>query len=338
MRVLVTGGAGYVGSHTCLALLRGGHEVIVVDDLRNASIEALKRVQRLAGRALTFHQFDMRDGERLDKVFAEGPIDCAIHFAALKAVGESVEKPLEYYENNLLSTLTLCRSMLRFGVSRLIFSSSATVYAPLSPMPVDEDAPLGCANPYGWTKLMCEQILRDVAHANPSFSCVLLRYFNPIGADSSGEIGEDPNGVPNNLMPFITQVALEKFKQLQVYGDDYDTLDGTGVRDYIHVSDLARGHLAAMDYAMGHTGCVAINLGTGRGYSVLDIIQAFESVNGVQVPYVIGPRRPGDMAIVYANTQRARELLGWETELNIEDMCRDAWRWQKRNPAGYGDK
>jgi len=335
MRILVTGGAGYIGSHTCLALLRAGHEVIVVDDLRNAHPQALDRVEKLAGKAPAFHQFDVRDEARLDAVFAQAPIDCVIHFAGLKAVGESVEKPLEYYQNNLMSTLNLCRVMGKHGVSRLIFSSSATVYAPDSPMPVDEEAPLGCTNPYGWTKLMGEQILRDLCQADPQFSCVLLRYFNPIGADPSGEIGEDPNGLPNNLMPFITQVALGKLDRLQVHGDDYDTPDGTGVRDYIHVADLAQGHLAAMDYAMNHPGCVAVNLGTGRGYSVLELVHAFEAVNGVKVPYLIGPRRPGDVGTVYANPQRARALLGWEARLGIQDMCRDAWRWQRQNPEGF---
>ena len=337
MRILVTGGAGYIGSHTCLALLRAGHEVTAADDLRNASRESLRRVEKLAGKRLVFHQLNVCDEAGLDKVFAEHPIDCVIHFAGLKAVGESVEKPLDYYQNNLMSTLALCRVMMRHRVSRLIFSSSATVYAPGSPMPVEEGAALGCTNPYGWTKYMGEQILRDIANASPGFSCVLLRYFNPIGADPSGEIGEDPAGIPNNLMPFITQTVSGKLPQLQVFGADYDTPDGTGVRDYIHVSDLAAGHLAAMDYAMKHTGCIAVNLGTGRGYSVLEIIRAFEKANGVRVPYAIGPRRAGDVATVYANPRKARELLGWEALRGIEDMCRDAWRWQKQNPQGYGE-
>ncbi|MDD4134173.1 MAG: UDP-glucose 4-epimerase GalE [Eubacteriales bacterium] len=336
MRILVTGGAGYIGSHTCLSLLRAGHDVVVVDDLRNASQESLRRVEKLAGKALRFHEMNVCDPARLEQVFAEGPLDCVIHFAGLKAVGESVEKPLEYYQNNLSSTLTLCRVMLGRGVSRLIFSSSATVYAPGAPMPVEEGAALGCTNPYGWTKFMGEQILRDVTQANPGFSCVLLRYFNPIGADPSGEIGEDPAGIPNNLMPFITQTVSGKLRQLEVFGADYDTPDGTGVRDYIHVSDLAAGHLAAMEYAMKNTGAVAVNLGTGQGYSVLEIIRAFEKANHLKVPFAIGPRRPGDVGTVYANPRKARELLGWEALKGIEDMCRDAWRWQKQNPAGYG--
>ncbi|MGI6694639.1 MAG: UDP-glucose 4-epimerase GalE [Christensenellales bacterium] len=337
MRVLVTGGAGYIGSHTCLALLRAGHEVTVVDDLRNASRESLSRVEKLAGKSLTFHQLNVCDDRALDQVFAEAPVDCVIHFAGLKAVGESVEIPLDYYQNNLMSTLTLCRVMLERGVSRFIFSSSATVYAPGSPMPVDEGAALGCTNPYGWTKFMGEQILRDITQANLGFSCVLLRYFNPIGADPSGDIGEDPAGIPNNLMPYITQTVSGKLEQLQVFGADYDTHDGTGVRDYIHVSDLAAGHLSAMDYAMKHTGCIAVNLGTGIGYSVLDIIHAFEKANDVKVPYAIGPRRAGDVATVYANPRKARELLGWEALKSIEDMCRDSWRWQQKNPEGYGE-
>ena len=338
MRILVTGGAGYIGSHTCLALLRAGHEVTVVDDLRNASREALTRVEKLAGKSLRFHELNVCDEGGLDQVFAEAPIDCVIHFAGLKAVGESVEKPLDYYQNNLSGTLTLARVMLRRGVTRFIFSSSATVYAPGSHMPVEESAPLGCTNPYGWTKYMGEQILRDITWANPGFSCVLLRYFNPIGADPSGEIGEDPSGIPNNLMPFITQTVSGKLPRLEVFGADYETPDGTGVRDYIHVSDLAAGHLAAMDYAMRNTGCIAVNLGTGQGYSVLEIIRAFEEVNGVKVPYAIGPRRAGDVATVYANPEKARALLGWEALLGIRDMCRDAWRWQQKNPAGYGQQ
>ncbi len=335
MKILVTGGAGYIGSHTCLQLLRAGHDVVVVDNLVNAQEEAMRRVQTLAGREFAFYPFDVCDDNMLDKVFSEHSFDGVIHFAGLKAVGESVSIPLRYYSNNLVSTMTLCRVMDRHNVKRLIFSSSATVYQPGSPMPVNEEAALGCTNPYGWTKFMGEQILRDIAAADPEWSIVLLRYFNPIGADASGMIGEDPSGIPNNLMPYITQTALGRLAQLSVFGDDYDTPDGTGVRDYIHVVDLAQGHMDALNYAARNTGSVAINLGTGVGYSVLDIVHAFEKVNGVKVPYQIAPRRPGDVAAVYADPRRAKELLGWQAEKGLEDMCRDSWRWQSMNPKGY---
>ncbi len=336
MNILVTGGAGYIGSHTCLELLRRGHDITVVDSLVNAQREAVKRVQQLAGREFPFYQADVRDEEALETVFAVGRFDCVIHFAGLKAVGESVGIPLRYYDNNLNSTITLCRVMQRHGVKRLIFSSSATVYKPGVPMPADESSELGCTNPYGWTKFMCEQILRDLVVADPDWSVVLLRYFNPIGADPSGRIGEDPTGIPNNLLPFVAQTALGRHKELHVFGNDYQTHDGTGVRDYIHVSDLADGHVAAIDYAMNHTGCEAINLGTGIGYSVLDIVHAFERVNGVKVPYVISPRRPGDVDAVFASPDKARRLLGWEARRSLDDMCRDSWHWQSMNPQGYG--
>jgi len=335
MRVLVTGGAGYIGSHTCLELLSAGYEVIVVDSLYNADEQALRRMEELAGKPLTFYHFDVREEERLDEVFARHRVHSVIHFAGLKAVGESVGLPLQYYANNIGSTLALCRQMQKHAVRNLIFSSSATVYAQDNKMPLNEEARLGCTNPYGWTKFMCEQILRDFSHAEPGLSIVLLRYFNPIGAHPSGRIGEDPAGVPNNLLPYITQTALGRLSRLTVHGDDYDTPDGTGVRDYIHVVDLAKGHLQALEYAAKSRGCEAVNLGTGQGYSVLDIISAFEKVNRVKVPYVIGPRRPGDIASVYADPQKARELLGWQAELGIRDMCRDAWNWQKNNPQGY---
>ncbi|MHC1786286.1 MAG: UDP-glucose 4-epimerase GalE [Christensenellales bacterium] len=335
MRILVTGGAGYIGSHTCLELLKAGHEIVVIDNMVNARPEAVARVQKLAGKSFPFYQADVRDEDRLSKLFDQHAIDCVIHFAGLKAVGESVTIPLRYYDNNLNSTITLCRVMASHEVKRIIFSSSATVYKAGAPMPVDESAPLGCTNPYGWTKFMCEQMLRDLAFADPEWSVVLLRYFNPIGADASGMIGEDPAGIPNNLMPYITQTALGRLKQLSIHGDDYDTPDGTGVRDYIHVSDLARGHLLAVNYVARHLGSEAINLGTGVGYSVLDIVHAFERVIGRRLPAVVGPRRAGDVATVYAKPDKAAQLLGWRAEKDLEDMCRDAWRWQSQNPKGY---
>ena len=335
MTILVTGGAGYIGSHTCLELQNAGYEVVVVDDLRNSDAQSLKRVEELTGKPVTFYQFDVRDEARLHEVFSQHRIASVIHFAGMKAVGESVDIPLTYYDNNLGSTMALCRVMKKHGVNNFIFSSSATVYAQDNEMPLNENGRLGCTNPYGWTKFMGEQILKDIALADPSFSVVLLRYFNPIGAHESGRIGEDPAGIPNNLLPYITQTALGRLKRLTVHGNDYDTVDGTGVRDYIHVVDLARGHLKALEYAARNRGCQAVNLGTGQGYSVLQILHAFESENGVQVPYTIGPRRPGDIATVYADPQKARDLLHWEAQLGIADMVRDAWRWQKQNPQGY---
>lgn len=335
MTILVTGGAGYIGSHTCLELIKAGHQVVVVDNLVNSHEKAIRRVQQLAGRSFPFFMLDVCDEEKLDHVFEEHHIDCAIHFAGLKAVGESVSIPLRYYANNINSTLTLCRVMAKRSVKRIIFSSSATVYKTGVPMPVEETASLGCTNPYGWTKFMCEQILRDVAVADPDWSVVLLRYFNPIGADASGLIGEDPAGIPNNLVPYLTQTALGRLKQLVVHGDDYDTPDGTGVRDYIHVADLARGHVLAVDYASKHKGSQAINLGTGIGYSVLDILRTFEKVIGRPIPYIIGARRAGDVAEVYAKPDLAEKLLHWHAEKTLEDMCRDSWRWQSMNPQGY---
>ncbi|MGI6724939.1 MAG: UDP-glucose 4-epimerase GalE [Christensenellales bacterium] len=335
MKILVTGGAGYIGSHTCLALMENGYDVVVVDDLRNSDEEALRRVEELSGRDLTFYNFDVCDQDRLEEVFSAHPVSSVIHFAGLKAVGESVGMPLAYYANNLGSTLALAGCMKRHNARNFIFSSSATVYAQDNQMPLAEGDALGCTNPYGWTKFMCEQILRDLCVAEPDFSVVLLRYFNPIGAHQSGRIGEDPAGIPNNLLPYITQTAQGRLSQLTVHGNDYDTPDGTGVRDYIHVVDLARGHLKALEYAERNRGCEAINLGTGRGYSVLEILKAFETVNKVKVPYTIGPRRPGDIATVYADPHKAKDLLGWQAELGIEDMCRDAWNWQKKNPKGY---
>ncbi len=335
MNILVTGGAGYIGSHTCLELLRRGHQVIVADNLVNAQAEAVERVKELAGSDFPFYPIDIRDEAALEGIFDQHSIDCVIHFAGLKAVGESVGIPLRYYDNNLNSTITLCRVMERHHVKRIIFSSSATVYKPGVPMPADESADLGCTNPYGWTKFMCEQILRDLVVADPSWSVVLLRYFNPIGADPSGRIGEDPSGIPNNLLPYVTQTALGRHKELRVFGSDYNTHDGTGVRDYIHVVDLAKGHLKAVDYALKHKGVEAINLGTGTGYSVWDLVHTFEKASGLTIPYTIEPRRPGDVAVCYANPEKAWRLLGWKAEKTLMDMCVDTWRFQSANPNGY---
>ena len=338
MHVLVTGGAGYIGSHTCLELLEAGNTVTVIDNLSNSSQESLNRVQTLTGKALKFYRGDVRDEALMTQIFRENAIDCVIHFAGLKAVGESVAKPWEYYDNNLCSTLILIKVMKAFGVKKLIFSSSATVYAPGNEMPLTEESATGnCTNPYGWTKYMIEQILQGIAHAEPDWHICLLRYFNPIGAHESGCIGEDPRGIPNNLMPYITQVAIGRREHLSVFGDDYDTPDGTGVRDYIHVVDLAKGHLAAAKFAMDHPGCEAFNLGTGNGYSVLDMVHAFIDANRVPLPYVIAPRRPGDLAVCYADPQKSARLLGWKAEKTLVDMCRDSWRWQSQNPKGYGE-
>ncbi len=337
MSVLVTGGAGYIGSHTCVELLEKGHSVIVVDNLCNANPESLNRVKEITGKDLAFYQADVRDEQALTAIFSNHRIDCVIHFAGLKAVGESVAQPWRYYDNNLNSTLVLTKVMKAFGVGNLIFSSSATVYTADNEMPLNEESRTGnCTNPYGWTKYMTEQILSGMANADPMWSVVLLRYFNPIGAHESGRIGEDPNGVPNNLMPFISQVAVGRREQLSIFGNDYDTHDGTGVRDYIHVVDLAQGHVAAVEYACCHSGCEVFNLGTGTGYSVLDMVNAFQKVNGVAVPYVIAPRRPGDIATCYADPAKSRQILHWQAQKTLEDMCRDTWNWQKNNPMGYG--
>ena len=336
MNVLVTGGAGYIGSHTCVELIEAGHQPIAVDNLVNASAESLRRVAQITGKEVPFINGDVCDEALMEKVFSENEIDCVIHFAGLKAVGESVEKPLAYYSNNLTSTMNLCKVMGRHGVKKIIFSSSATVYDRDNTMPLREDSKIGnCTNPYGWTKFMCEEILRDVAKADKEWSVVLLRYFNPVGAHPSGLIGEHPNGIPNNLMPFISQTAIGKREKLSVFGNDYPTPDGTGVRDYIHVVDLAKGHVAAMDYLCSHTGEAVFNLGTGNGYSVLDMVKAFEKANGVKVPYVIAPRRSGDVAVCYADPAKSAEVLGWHARYNLEDMCRDTWHWQSMNPNGY---
>lgn len=335
--ILVTGGAGYIGSHTCLALLRGGYEVVVMDDFSNSSPLALDRVQALAARKLrAVARADVRDRAALKAVFAAHPIAAVIHFAAKKAVGESVRMPLAYYDNNLGGLLALVEEMAAHEVKRLVFSSSATVYGDPVSVPINEDFPTSATNPYGRTKLMSEEILRDVAAADPAWKMVLLRYFNPVGADESGMIGEDPHGLPNNLMPFVSQVAIGKLAQLQVYGDDYPTVDGTGVRDYIHVVDLARGHVCAVDRFDALPTVTTVNLGTGRGYSVLEVVRAFETASGCKVPYRIVPRRPGDVAACWANPALARSVLGWWAERDIDAMCRDAWRWQQGNPDGYG--
>ena len=337
MKVLVTGGAGYIGSHTCVELIEAGHTPIVLDNLCNSNAESLRRVAQITGCEVPFIHGDACDEGLLHEIFTQHPdIACVIHFAGLKAVGESVEKPLEYYHNNLLSTMALVRTMGQHGVKKIIFSSSATVYSADNEMPLREDSKTGnCTNPYGWTKYMCEQILRDIARADTEWSVVLLRYFNPVGAHKSGLIGEHPNGIPNNLMPFISQTAVGKQEKLSIFGNDYDTHDGTGVRDYIHVVDLARGHVAAMDYLQQRTGESVFNLGTGTGYSVLDMVHAFESANGVPVPYVISQRRSGDLATCYADPAKSREVLGWEAQFDQIDMCRDSWNWQKQNPNGY---
>lgn len=336
MRILVTGGAGYIGSHTCVELLNLGHEVVVVDNLCNSSEESLNRVEKITGKRPVFYQVDLLDREGLEAVFAKETVDAVIHFAGLKAVGESVAKPLEYYHNNITGTLILCDVMRNHGVKRIIFSSSATVYGDPAFVPITEDCPKGkITNPYGQTKSMLEQILTDLHTADPEWSVILLRYFNPVGAHKSGLIGEDPAGIPNNLTPYITQVAVGKLKEVGVFGDDYDTPDGTGVRDYIHVVDLAIGHVKALNKLMEDNAVRIYNLGTGHGYSVLDMIKAFSKACGKEIPYVIKPRRPGDIATCYADPALAKKELGWEAERGLEEMCEDGWRWQSNNPNGY---
>ena len=337
MSILVTGGAGYIGSHTCVELLEAGYDVIVADNLSNSSRESLLRVERITGKPVSFAEMDLRDADATDELFAEHPdIQAVIHFAGLKAVGESVRKPLEYYTNNLDSTLNLLRSMARYGVKNLVFSSSATVYGDPVSVPIREDSPVGgTTNPYGTTKYFIERILADCCAADETLNVAILRYFNPVGAHESGLIGEDPNGIPNNLTPYIAQVAVGKLEQLHVYGDDYPTPDGTGVRDYIHVVDLAKGHVSALDKLKTHRGLFTVNLGTGKGYSVLEVLRAYESACGKPLPYVIDPRRPGDIAVCYADPQKAREELGWQAQLGIEEMCASSWNWQSKNPNGY---
>ena len=338
MRILVTGGAGYIGSHTCLELLNQGHEVVVFDNLSNASEESLNRVRKITGKDLTFYKADMLDREAMERIFDRESIDAVIHFAGLKAVGESVAKPLEYYYNNLTGTLILCDVMRKHGVKKIIFSSSATVYGDPAFVPITEECPKGqCTNPYGWTKSMLEQILTDIQKADPEWTVILLRYFNPVGAHESGLIGEDPEGIPNNLTPYITQVAVGKLKEVGVFGNDYDTPDGTGVRDYIHVMDLADGHVKALQKFNDKPDVYVYNLGTGHGYSVRDMVHAFSRAVGREIPYVIKPRRPGDIAACYADPAKAKKELGWEAKRGIDEMCADSWRWQSMNPNGYRD-
>lgn len=336
MNIIVTGGAGFIGSHTVIELINAGHSVVVVDNLVNSSRIALARVEKIVGQKVPFYEVDIRDRQGLEKVFSENKFDCCIHFAGLKAVGESVQKPWEYYDNNITGTLVLLDVMRKAGCKNIIFSSSATVYGNPAVIPITEKCPKGdCTNPYGQTKSMLEEILRDMYVADKEWNVVLLRYFNPIGAHKSGLIGENPNGVPNNLMPYITQVAVGRLDHLNIFGDDYATPDGTGVRDYIHVVDLARGHVKALKAIDDKCGVEVYNLGTGIGYSVLDLVKAFEKATGVKIPYVIAPRRAGDIAACYSDPSKAWEKLGWKAEYNIEDMCRDSWNWQKNNPNGF---
>lgn len=337
MSILVTGGAGYIGSHTCVEMLNSGYDVIVIDNLDNSSSESLKRVEKITGKSVKFYEKDVRDKEALREIFTDNKIEAVIHFAGLKAVGESVREPIMYYTNNLESTLTLIEVMTEFNVKKIVFSSSATVYGVAKEMPLKEGMPIGAINPYGRTKLFIEEILRDLYVSDNSWSIALLRYFNPIGAHKSGTIGEDPKGIPNNLMPYISQVAVGKLEKLHVFGNDYNTVDGTGVRDYIHVVDLAIGHVKAVDWALDNLGCEEINLGTGNGISVLQLRDAFVKASGVDVPYVIDPRRPGDPDEVYADASKALNLLGWKAERGVEEMCEDTWRWQSNNPNGYDD-
>ncbi len=338
MAVLITGGAGYIGSHTCIALMQNGFDVVIVDNLCNSKKEVIARIEELSGKSVKFYKADVCDADALRDIFKNEDIDSVIHFAGLKAVGESCEKPLEYYENNIISTLSLCRVMREFGVKKLVFSSSATVYGLSKTMPLTEGMPLGAINPYGRTKLFIEEILRDIYASDNSWSIALLRYFNPIGAHESGRIGEDPKGIPNNLMPYISQVAVGRLPKLRVFGNDYNTVDGTGVRDYIHVVDLAEGHVKAVQWALKSTGCEPFNLGTGNGCSVLQLKDAFQAASGIEIPFEITPRRPGDPDEVYANAAKAKAVLGWEAKKSIAQMCEDTWRWQKNNPEGYPDE
>ncbi|MCB6414359.1 MAG: UDP-glucose 4-epimerase GalE [Dorea sp.] len=336
MAILITGGAGYIGSHTALELLKEGYEVVIYDNLCNSSRESIRRVEELTGKTIRFYEGDVLDAASLEKLFAAEEVEAVIHCAALKAVGESVQKPLEYYQNNITGTLTLLGVMEKMGVKNIVFSSSATVYGSPEVMPITEDCPKGqCTNPYGWTKSMMEQIMTDLQKAHPEWNVILLRYFNPVGAHESGRIGEDPKGIPNNLMPYISQVAVGKLEKLGVFGNDYHTPDGTGVRDYIHVVDLADGHVKAIKYIFTNPGLDIINLGTGTGYSVLDMVKAFSKACGKEIPYEIKPRRAGDIDMCYADPTKAARVLGWKAKRGLDEMCRDTWRWQSQNPNGY---
>ena len=338
MKILVTGGAGYIGSHTCVELLNEGYEVVIVDNLDNSNAKAVDRIEQITDKKVTFYEKDIRDKEAMNDIFSSEKPDCVIHFAGLKAVGESVQKPLEYYENNINGTLVMLDAMRKNGCKNIIFSSSATVYGDPAFIPITEECPKGSpTNPYGWTKSMLEQILTDLHTSDPEWNVILLRYFNPIGAHKSGLIGEDPKGIPNNLLPYVAQVAVGKLKCLGVFGDDYDTPDGTGVRDYIHVVDLARGHVKAIDKIKENPGVKIYNLGTGNGYSVLQVVKAFSKACGHDVPYEIKPRRAGDIATCYADPSLAKKELGWEAKYGIDEMCEDSWRWQSMNPNGYND-
>ena len=335
MAVLVSGGMGYIGSHTTVELLNAGYDVVIADDLSNSKELVRDRVREITGKEVKFYNVDLTDVEKTEEIFRDNKIDSVIHFAAFKAVGESVEKPLEYYYNNLTSALVVLKAMKKYGCRNFVFSSSATVYGDAKVVPITEDSPLSTTNPYGSTKLMIEDMLRDIAKAEPQFNIAILRYFNPVGAHSSGLIGEDPNDIPNNLMPYVSQVAVGKLEQLSVFGNDYNTPDGTGVRDYIHVVDLAKGHLAALKKLEEKPGLVTYNLGTGQGYSVLDLVNSFEKANHIKIPYKISDRRPGDIDMCYADPTKAYKELGWKAEFGIERMCEDSWRWQSNNPKGY---
>ena len=335
MSVLVTGGAGYIGSHTVIELIESGYEVVIVDDFSNSNPVVLERIEELSGKKVKFYEIDITDKEKLEVVFKENKIDSVIHFAAYKAVGESVEKPLDYYNNNLINTLVVLQLMKEYNVKKFVFSSSATVYGDPERCPILEDFSLSATNPYGRTKLMIEDMLRDICFADKTLDVAILRYFNPVGAHKSGRIGEDPNGIPNNLMPYITKVAIGSLKELSVFGNDYPTHDGTGVRDYIHVVDLAKGHVKALDKLNENPGLLTYNLGTGNGYSVLDMVKAFSKASGREVPYKIVDRRPGDIAMCYADPSKAEKELGWKAEYGIDEMCQDSWRWQSNNPNGY---